>query len=607
MSKKKKIIISSVSVGIVLIGVILTIILVNIKRFSLRASDCLNFNNHTTMNIIELDSSVTPSSSTPYNNGTTIITNNSNSKQGVFSYIKNKTIAEAKYDDVLVKNPNSKNGKTYFELVDNSKSSDITLIDENGNELSIISEVQGKKNSAVIMTRDVSISEKKDKVKTKISNEYTKTSVSIKSIEFEEDYSYARGYFSDELKNYETWKITTTSGITYTNLYKLENGTHKLIQTLDNELGNSLESKNLTLDFLNDGTPILINMRTVKFGTENQAMSLEIYDINFNLKGKTQLDVQLLSTNAAFRLGNSIFYQKVIDANEDKYDYSTTNTDTGVTTYHTIKTYKLNLKNGSLDEINFDYLINKVGAEFNVDTVLLSCTQIKNKKLDTTSILLINERLQTKKIDYAFDTILKVNNDRYITSTGGNSNFNLIDKSYNLIAHLDNFNNVFATNDSIIVSDSNVTYVCNTDGVVIKKISNGSFVYLQDCEYYINKITTTEETLTTTKYYLERLGLSDEEPLFTKSTSGDTYQGKSYKRVDLYTIKNPSTSEIVATIIIRVSEEATNYVYEILNINGDYLGSIYSASSMNLTPTYFYSNDNAVVILLGTKLFALDR
>lgn len=558
------------------------------------------------MNIIELDSSVTPSSSPSYNNGTTIITNNSSSKLGVFSYIQNKTIAEAKYDDVLVKNPNSKNGKTYFELVDNSKSSDITLIDEKGNELSIISESQGTKNRASIMTKDVSVREKKNKVKTKIGNKYTQTSVSVKRIEFDDDYSNARGYFSDELKNYETWKITTTSGITYTNLYKLENGTHKLIQTLDNELGNSLESKDLSLEFLNDGTPIFMNMRSVKFGSDYQAMSFEIYDINFNLKGKNQIDMQLLNTDISFRIGNSLFFQIVIDANEDRYDYSTTNTSTGVTTYHTIKTYKFSLKNGSFDEVNFDYLINKVGAEFNVDTVLLSCTQIKNKKLDTSSILLINERLQTKKIDYDFDTILKVNNDRYITSTGGNSNFNLIDKSYNLIAHLDNFNNVFATNDSIIVSDSNVTYICNTDGVVIKKISNGNFVYLQDCENYINKVTTTEETLTTTKYYLERLGLSNDEPLFTKSTDGDTYQGISYKKVNLYTIKNPRSNEVVATIIIRVSEEATNYVYEILNIDGKFLGSITSVS-MNLTPLYFYSNDNAVVLSLGTKLFALDR
>ena len=558
------------------------------------------------MNIIELDSSVTPSSSPSYNNGTTIITHNSSSKLGVFSYIQNKTIAEAKYDDVLVKNPNSKNGKTYFELVDNSKSSDITLIDEKGNELSIISESQGTKNRASIMTKDVSVREKKNKVKTKIGNKYTQTSVSVKRIEFDDDYSNARGYFSDELKNYETWKITTTSGITYTNLYKLENGTHKLIQTLDNELGNSLESKDLSLEFLNDGTPIFMNMRSVKFGSDYQAMSFEIYDINFNLKGKNQIDMQLLNTDISFRIGNSLFFQIVLDANEDKYDYSTTNTSTGVTTYHTIKTYKFSLKNGGFDEVNFDYLINKVGAEFNVDTVLLSCTQIKNKKLDTSSILLINERLQTKKIDYDFDTILKVNNDRYITSTGGNSNFNLIDKSYNLIAHLDNFNNVFATNDSIIVSDSNVTYICNTDGVVIKKISNGNFVYLQDCENYINKVTTTEETLTTTKYYLERLGLSNDEPLFTKSTDGDTYQGISYKKVNLYTIKNPRSNEVVATIIIRVSEEATNYVYEILNIDGKFLGSITSVS-MNLTPIYFYSNDNAVVLSLGTKLFALDR
>lgn len=609
MSKKKKIIISSIAVGIVILGVILTIILVNIKRFNLIATDYLNFNNHTTMNIIELDSSVTPSSSTPYNNGTTIITNNSTTKKGIFSYSQNKTIVNTEYDNILVKNANSRNGKTYFELVDNSHSNNIELIDEKGNELSIISsDKDNVKNIAYIMTKDVSISEKNDNVKAKISNKYCKTAVTVKSIAFWQDYTYSRGYFSDELKNYETWKITTKSGITYTNLYKIENGKHTLIQTLDNELGNSLESKNLSLEFLNDGTPILINTRLVKFDSEYQAITFEIYDINFNIKGRSQISSEIFSSAQSFRIGNSILFQTVVDASEDRYDYSTTNSSTGITTYYSIKTYKLSLKTGSFEEISFDSLINDVSADFNVDTSLLSITQIKNKKLDTSSIILVNERLQTKKIDYDFDTILKVNNDRYITSNNGTSNFNLIDKSYNLIAHLDNFEKVFATHDSIIAQDNSITYVCNTDGVVLKKISNGNFVYLQDSDYYINKTTTTEETITTTKYYLERLGLSDEEPLFIQKNNYGNYQDTRYERVELFTIKKTGSSEIVATIIICVSEQSSStYQYEIFNINGQYLGAITDVSSMTYSPNYFYANDNSVVLSLGTKLFVLDR
>ena len=79
MTKKKKIIISSVIVGVILLSIVLTIILVNIKRFDMRYTDNFDFNNHTTLNVIERDTNLTYYETT-YNNGPQIIRNNATLK-----------------------------------------------------------------------------------------------------------------------------------------------------------------------------------------------------------------------------------------------------------------------------------------------------------------------------------------------------------------------------------------------------------------------------------------------------------------------------------------------------------------------------------------------
>ena len=115
MTKKKKIIISSIIVGVLLLSIVLTIILVNIKRFDMRYTDKFDFNNHTTLNVIERDSNLTYYETT-YGNGTQKIKDNSTSKQGVYSYIDNRNIAEPIYDDVSMLKNFVDTGKTYFKL-----------------------------------------------------------------------------------------------------------------------------------------------------------------------------------------------------------------------------------------------------------------------------------------------------------------------------------------------------------------------------------------------------------------------------------------------------------------------------------------------------------
>lgn len=613
-TKKNKIILSSVIVGVILLGVILTIILVNIKRFSLKPTDEINFNSHTQLVKINFDAG-TSAVGTVYNNGTQIIKNNSTLKQGVFSYKQNKKIVDTIYDNVTVLNTSSNYSKTYFMLKNNG-SSYIEIVDENGDKVEFLEKivsstesVETTKTTANIKVKTIDLSEKNQKIKTKITNKYHDKSIVLNSIEFDKSYSNYHGYYDSNLAGYETWKLTDVHGITYTNLYKIENGKHTLIQTLDNQLGVALDSKKLSLEFLSDGTPILF-IREIKFDSQVQSYEYDVYDINFNLKGSNKIENSLIENGKQFRIGNSIFIQEIEPATEDNYDFSSINSVLGTTSYYSINTYKFNLKNSSLDKVNFNYVISSVNASFNIDTVLLSVTNIKAKKLDTTSIKLVNERLQTKQIDYEFNEILKVNDDRYITSTNGTSNFNLIDKNYNLICHLDNFNNVFATNDSIIVQDANTTYICNHDGIVIDKMSNENFMYLRDFRYYIRKESSTTYGITTTNYYLEQLGLSQEEPIITKATNGDKFMGTNYESVNLYTISPSSITDntnIKATIVVCVQKNSdTNFTYKIYNISGDLLGSFNEAYNGH-TPNHFYSNDEFVVLSIGTNVFMLNR
>ena len=616
LTKKNKIILSSVIVGVILLGVILTIILVNIKRFSLKPTDEINFNSHT--QLVEINfGAETSAVGTVYNNGAQIIKNNSTLKQGIFSYKQNKKIVDTIYDNVTVINTGGSYSKTYFKLK-NSGSTSFEIVDENGIKVDFLNSVETSLEGGVfeikpvanIKAKTINLSERNQKIKTKINNKYHDKTIVVKSIAFDQSYSDFDGYYNDNLDGYETWKITDENDVTYTNLYKIKDGKHVLIQTLDNQLGVTVDSKQFMLEFLNDGTPIFINIREIKFESQTQGYEYDIYDINFNLKGTAKIEASLIDDGKQFRIGNSIFIQEIKPATEDKYDFSSINSVLGTTSYYTIDTYKFSLKNGSFDKVNFDFVINNVSANFNVDTVLLSVTNIKAKKLDATNIKLVNERLQTKQINYEFNEILKVNNDRYITSTDGTRNFNLIDKNYNLICPLNNFNNVFATNDSIIVQDSNSTYICNQNGIVIDKMANENFVYLNDYKYYIRKETSTNYGTTTTQYYLEQLGLTQEEPIITKTSSGDKFKGTEYQSVNLYTI-SPSTtadnSNIKATIVVCIQKiNDTNYTYKIYNIGGDLLGSFADAYNGH-TPNHFYSNDDFVVLSIGTHVFMLNR
>ena len=331
LTKKNKIILSSVIVGVILLGVILTIILVNIKRFSLKPTDEINFNSHT--QLVEINfGAETSAVGTVYNNGAQIIKNNSTLKQGIFSYKQNKKIVDTIYDNVTVINTGGSYSKTYFKLK-NSGSTTFEIVDENGIKVDFLNSVETRLEGGVfeikpvanIKAKTINLSERNQKIKTKINNKYHDKTIVVKSIAFDQSYSDFDGYYNDNLDGYETWKITDENDVTYTNLYKIKDGKHVLIQTLDNQLGVTVDSKQFMLEFLNDGTPIFINIREIKFESQTQGFEYDIYDINFNLKGTAKIEASLIDDGKQFRIGNSLFIQEIKPATEDKYDFSSIN------------------------------------------------------------------------------------------------------------------------------------------------------------------------------------------------------------------------------------------------------------------------------------------
>ena len=114
MTKKKKIIISAICVGVLLIGIILGIVLANIKRFSIRHQKEFDFNNHTFMTEITWDAKYTVSGTT-YNNGTRV-TRTSDNKYGIFSLTENKMLVDVKYKNITPIHSDSDTKKSYFKL-----------------------------------------------------------------------------------------------------------------------------------------------------------------------------------------------------------------------------------------------------------------------------------------------------------------------------------------------------------------------------------------------------------------------------------------------------------------------------------------------------------
>lgn len=606
MTKKKKIIISSIVVGIVLVGIVLAIILVNLKRFDMHANDKLDFNNHTTMQVITHDANYIYKNSY-YSKATEIVQSGtgSNAKMGIYSYLKDDFIIPTEYSSVSLVYQNTYANRTYFRLIDNSYAELENIVDQDGNQLNFLTHNKDKNETYVdIKCKTINWKENKDTVKTNVIKKYSEKSIVAKNVTILNTGNYRSAYFSEGMYDYETWEIEDTNGLKYINLYKIEDGKHILIQTLNNEIGVSLESQNLQLEFLTDGTPILINKRQITYTTTlgveiPQATQYEIYDINFNLKGTSQINSYVNLTVNEARVGDYYIFQTITKSSEDKYTYY--ETEGSSINYYTLNTFKLNLQNSAISKINFNYKIDNITNNFNTKTVLISGKKIKNKQLSAIETLLVNERLQFKKIDYHFNSITQISSNRFLTSIDGTKNFNLIDKNYNIIARLENFSQVYATKDAIIAKDLDNTYICNYDGVVVNKINSSNFVNLYDDTYYIIKEDRTTSTGIISDYYLEELGLTHENQLFSSSSYYGEINGQYVNEIVLL-------NEKYATLILVAKlNNFSSYDIDVYNVDGKLLGTFILSSTIIPDATNIYYDDSNVVIKIGEDYLVLDR
>ena len=599
MSKKKKIIISIVFVVVLLGSIITGIILANIKRFSMRAQSEFDFNNHTRIEEISLDSKYNPVSEVGYSNNGVKPVRTIDNKMGLYSYVQNKMIVEPIYDNIKTLHNDSSSKKSYFKLIYKDDINHIEVVDEYGSKIDFLRYNQDQKlNEATIKIKDIDYTTKNNNVKAKVNNKFIDKTIQVSDIDFDTTYFY------DGLFFYEVWTLTTYDNIEYQNLYQITKDGYKLIQTINTETGIALDRTDLSIMFLTNGNPILIGHRDQSFKGEVLSSETLIYDINFNLKGSAKISTELDQYEiASFRVGNNVIFQYKIPATEDKYTLAETDS-TSKTYYYRLETYKLSLKNGSFNQITFDYLINSYYDQFNLETVLINASKIKDKKAQSAENLLTNERLQLKPIDYEFNHITKINDDRYIASLDNTSNFNLIDRNYNLISHFENCTSLFATDDTIIANDSGYYYMCNTDGVILKKYSTNNIMYLRHDQYYIRKSEVVKNNITTYEYYLEQLGYSSETPLYT-FTTGEKYKfnNQTYDFIKItYSASNPNL-----TLLMTVKLVDTTYTYELYTIEGRLLTTITGQDDYIYEPNVLYSDDNNVVIHLNNKYFVLDR
>ncbi len=624
MTKKKKLIIAAVSVAIILVGIILTIVLVSQKRYNNYTRERMEFNNHTTMTEVGFGTTYHASNAALYNNGTQVITDNLG-KYGIYSYKENRVLLAPEYDDVVAITDDTEDNHTYFQLVDNDSPNRLRIVDERGKDIpALVYDETEAKTSVDIKTKEIKIKESWGEKKASAGKTFEKTKVWVDTFRYVKDYM-------GENYHYETWEVKTIDGKVYTNIYDMTDN-RKLVQTMGIESGISYEVENPELVILTDGTIRFVTYREVK-SANNDTKSLEysVYDNNYNLKGTAKISGQMLDTmtygnltTTNIRVGNNLIFQTVTQGTERKYDFVEDSSILPV--YCNYTTYKLNLNNGDLGEIKLNYLINadtsnlapdaSPATVINDDVTALDVIKIKDKKLDKSTIILVNNRMQTTEINYGIDTMVKITGNRFMaiaipktndeTYNLNNIQYNLIDGNFKLICSFGNIKNYFATNNSIIIDNGTTQYVTDMNGLVLKTYESGQAINIQNDEYYLVRVEEEIEGKIKTEYYLERMSERDSTPVYSKTDTveGYTSGANTYSKVEIV-----NTSYL--SLYIRVtSVGSTNYTYEICNFEGKVLQTIQlvadTAKTITLLDATAVGDDYAIVSFDG-KTFCIDR
>ena len=615
MSKTKKIVIASICTGIIVIGVILSVILVSIKRFSTYTELENSYNKHTTMDASTLSSAYHTSNSTVYENGTQIVKDNLE-KSGIYSWKEKKMLVPAIYNEITCIESSSEANKSYFQLIDHLNVNRINIVDEKGQSLNCLSYDEDTAETYVnIKTKTVEIKGKGDNKHASVSKKFYNKKVAIASFTLEDELK-GEGY------HYEFWELTTLSGETYTNIYDMTDD-RKLIQTIGITEGLDIDTNNLSPVALTNGDIRFISSEIESDSNGLNALLINIYDKNYNLKESIRIDstmISAISTGNVAYVGNNLLLQAIESASEKDHDFTKEGSE-GIE-YYNYTTYRINLKSGTFGEIKFNYIINNSECIINQSTSLLSATKVKDKKLDNQTYLLINNKLQTRELDYSFNnSLLKLNDNRFLATntsslSSGNETITLIDKNYKKICDLGTYNSssteIFSTQNSIIINDGEKTYIRDMNGVIVKtydsdtvKVHNiyNENKYMVEVEYESDS-SNTSSVSPLKAYYLENLGVRDEYPIYLENRDNSTVVSGTTYYADVILDYNENYS-----LVIKISSNNGAYNYGFYNFDGDLLYTVYNVSDTAKRVSIYGSSvgEDYVIISFDGKQFVLDR
>ena len=600
LSKKKLwTIIVSIVCAVVLIAIVIsTAIIVTRRKLDMTPNSVITYNNHTNLRVVSPANNVTvynESNPTYYSNGTVLVENEDTDTYGVYSYTENKQIIPTDYQFAnitpITLNVNGEEIQENIFKVGNKFgeiSNEVAFYNDEGEKLNISCYDSDKKeNFAYIKQRKLNVSEKRKGVKVSIKDKFEDNKIYITSA------TYSTSYIVDGKYNYEIWNLTAKDGTTYKNLYKVENKQRELIQTINNLNGNSIELSDTTLEicFLKNNEPCFYTTQNITSSSGNSLLKINVYDINLNNIGSTDISTERLKI--IFNVGNKLIFQFKQSTNEKEYDYAIG------TSYYKVSTYSLNLKNGKYKEEKFDYLISDVNTEFNSETALIKAQKIDKKLLGDSQLLIMNDFLHTKEIDYEINTITQITNERFLVDN--NLGQYIIDDKYNLICYLGNYDNYFTTGNAIMLSKTatGYTYVCSLDGIVVKKYETDKIINAYHDKYYMVKTTTKKDDGEYNEVYLETLGVRQETPLYSQKADSESYI---YKGVE-YVAYNDTILKDGVSIITRVRKNGDYYTYEFYNIDGDKLLQLDNFISTNRVLNHWhYEDDESVLLYISTNV-----
>ncbi len=597
MTKKRRVIISTILAILLVIGTIIALLIAYSKKFDISASEP-DFNQHTQMTHVSRGALLSSADNTLYANGTEIV-KNIGDKRGIYSYFLGGLIVPCEYDNIVVTYSDARSA--IFQLFKDS--SGFRYVNEKGMDLKIVT-IENNLAKVKVKSNIVNLVNKKGTLQANYSQ--SEHYVECQSI------SLVRVQNHDNSQTtYQLWQITDNLNMKYLNLYKV-NGSDEpqLISTIDQTIGlkvgdiANFDGNENRLAFYENGEPYIIQTNLVHYQQDIVKKQIRIYNIHNNFVGQFEMhNYANLIESKSWTIGDNMYFQFITTATIEKYNllYTIGALDNG--TPCDLVTYRFNLRNGKVSNVAFDYVVQDATQVESMG--IIKAIKVTDKKMSETAILLCDETLKAKELDYSYDSLLKLNASRYLAFASDTS-VNLIDKKYNLIARLDGYIYRGITKNAIVVTDTlgEYAYILDYNGAVVSRVLNSQITMYNHDTYYIK--TTSDGT--TTNYHLEELGKSKPAPIFATTASSSSYTIDGITYVRNTTVKLTHNGQNVLSMIMRVRAVASTYTYYFYSLDGKVVATLSGKANSGLNaPIIKAVYDSHLIVVFDGGYYLVDR